>query len=296
MIDRAILERLNDPSISAEEKQRILSEMMGGVAAPTQSQAQDPYSLAAAEFAGILYPARQGAVGPLYTAAREFLPGPSDYLTAPSGAIKFQNGVIANPSVPGSIPLFAPGSVAPGSPLWIKTVIDTWGGDKANEWRKKLIELGFNARVAGGIAEKGGIADDLLEGLRQYHYARYNNYGKSIPVAPQDVVSRRAVRGQFDVVDLREQIKPWGQVPFEEDLDKDTADYFADRVIDLAVKLAREHPTWTFEQVEAGAQVRAQKEFVQTPGVKGALKEAEQDEMDDELLDNIVSISQIASI
>lgn len=183
-----------------------------------------------------------------------------------------------------------------GSEEWLQTIQDKWDDEKFNTWRKRLIDLGYDSAVTGGIAEKGGKALDVIDGLRAYWQSYYLNGGKAIPLRPVNQQTREAVRKQVDFQSLKEEVKAWGTVPFGEGLDEKTADYFAEKLVRKMTQLANKHPEWTMEQVQAGAEMRTQKEFVEAPGVKQSLRDAEEDEMDETLRESIVSIAQLGSI
>lgn len=226
---------------------------------------------------------------------------PVDYISSPTGAIKYPGiGVIADPNTQAVyFPTHRDGvEDIEGSEEWLRKIQKTWGDEKFEKWRKQLIRLGYDQLVSGGIAESGGAAMDVIEGLRQYHKARYLNGGEAIPLTPGGGKKniRQAVREQVDFVSLKEEVKGWGEVPFGESLDPGTAEYFADRMLQKMTELARKHPSWTMEQVQTGATTRVQKEFIKSPGVEAGLEEAEDDEMSTALRDSIVSISQLGSI
>lgn len=215
-----------------------------------------------------------------------------DYVTSPSGRIMFSNGVIADPST-GEL-LFPPVGVGrvdpsevPGSPEWLLKVQKQWTDEKANTWRQRLSEQGYE------VAKKGGIAYDLLDALRSYHTNRYLNFGKPIPLTPRE--TRKSLRRQIDFQSLKEEVKSWGEVLWSESLDDVSADFFADRTLDVAVRLMKEKG-WSSDQAIAGAGLRVQKEFIKTPGVKGALRDAEELEGDTTLRDQMASLSQVVSI
>lgn len=274
--------------MSAEELQRRIAKVEETVAA---ASSEDPYTQTRAEFTTV----------PLGPAPRS--PGLGILSESTTGKVLYENGVIADP-VTGGVPLFPTGSVLPGSEPWIRDIQTKWSEEKANEWRKKLIEQGYDSLVTGGIATTGGMAADLLQGLRQYHYARYNNYGKAIKARPTSK-DKTSIREQIDKVALKDEVKAWGQVPFGEDLDPKTADYFSDRIIQVAQRLAKEKG-WNAESAVAGAEVRVMKEFARDPALKdldvqigadGTLEtDTEELEGDTTLRNSIVSISQLGGI
>ena len=219
------------------------------------------------------------------------------YAENAAGALLFKNGVIANP-LEGTVyfpPAGAHNGVDPeqvaGSPQWLARVQREWTDEKVGAWRKRLSAQGYQ------VASEGGMAYDLIDALRQYHSNRYTNLGQAIPLTPEGKGGIAAsVRDSYDKQMIKETVKGWGEVIWDEPLDDDVADWWADRQIELAVKMAKNNPEWTLDQVQAGAELRAQREFSDAPGVKGALKEAEQLEGSTKLRDSMVSLSQVTGI
>lgn len=227
-----------------------------------------------------------------------FAPAPTTQRPAlDTGWIRMPNGVFANPTLgqvlfPTPAEGFDPSEI-PGSEQWLRSIQDTWSETQFDTWRKRLIRLGYDTLVTGGIAEKGGKALDIIEGLRQYHFMRYLNGGKAIPATPVNQKTREAMREQIDFVSLKERVKPWGTAVFGEDLDDDSAEWIADKIVMEMTQLARKHPTWTFEQIESGADVRVQKEFLKEPEVKEGLKEVRRIEERTGLRDKLETAAQV---
>jgi hypothetical protein len=263
------------PTNSAMSEQDFLSTVQALFAGVSSSTGESTYDAARREFGFVQVPKKGG------------------YIESDSGKRLYDSGAIYDPATGTTLYPASSDQAAsvPGSDAWLQQIQESWDEDKVNEWRQKLSEQGYQ------VAESGAWAADLSTALSQYHTNRYANGGKAIPLVPGgDVATREAIRKQVDFVTLKEEAKAWGQVPFGEDLDERTADYFAERIVTKMTELARKHPAWTYEQVEAGANIRVQKEFVKAPGVKGALRDAEDDEMDETLRDSIVSISQLGAI
>lgn len=221
------------------------------------------------------------------------------YITTDDGWIRLPNGVLANPETQAVIypprGIGADPATIEGSEQWLRAIQETWSDKKFNNWRSKLISMGYDTMVTGGIAEKGGAALDVIDGMRAFFKIKYLNGGKPIAAAPVDQATREQVRSQVDYQALKERVKTWGEVPFGEQLDPATADYFADQIVREMTQLARKHPTWTLEQVSSGADMRVQKDFLKTPGVKSSVREAEreEDEMSTRIEDTFVSIAQL---
>lgn len=221
--------------------------------------------------------------------------------TSPSGMILYENGAIYDPTTRETLFPTNPNAAisTPGSEVWLRDIQDSWSDEKAEEWREKLWKEGYQGADALQ-ADKGGWGLDLVNALRMYHTNRYSNFGKAQPLVPQggaaNIGRGKQMRDAVDKTALRAEVKSWGDIPFAEELDDDTADYFADRVMDVAARLAKQHKGWDSTQILEGAKGRVVEEFADTPGVKGALREAEEDEMDESLRENIASLSQLSSL
>lgn len=284
---------------SLEERMAQLEQVLSAAAAPaTQAQATE-YQTVNALFQG------QGA-SPL-TARPTGMAGAAlglgeqaisqafqpfvNYQTAANGAIKYQDtGVIADPV--NQVVLFPTHKSdvddIEGSEEWLRKIQKTWSEDKFNKWRKRLIELGYD-QVVGGIAEKGGAAMDVIAGLREYHKSRYLNGGEALPLFPTDG-KPDSIRKQVDFKVLKENVGTWlDAVGFERD--DDAQDFFAQQVIKTANRLTKKG--WTPDQALAGAEVRVKEDFAEAPGVKGELNQMEDDEMDESLRNDAISIMQL---
>lgn len=285
-----------------EETQKAL-----GALALNASQ-DDPYSQLRGQFTGTppLMPmsgagaALQTGLGSIAAAVGgEQVRGADVFAESPEGAIMYANGAIFDPATGRTYfpPDFATAAQIPGSRAWLREIQDKWSEDKVEEWRKKLWDQGYQG--AGMLqSDKGGWGQDLIAALESYHNNRYSNYGKAVPLAPgaEGGGIGKAVKDSIDFQSLKSQIKEWGQVPFEEDLDDDTAEFFARQFVETMQKLAKKNPGWTMEQLQSGAEQRTQKKFINAPGVERSIEEAEDDEMDNTLRDSIVSISQLSAI
>lgn len=219
----------------------------------------------------------------------------AEYTTNALGQVLYRNGVIFDPSerqllFPSATSGRDPAEVA-GSPEWLVKIQEKWDENDINKWRKMLASQGYE------VAEKGGMAYDLLGALQEYHRNRYLNYGKALPLAPGAKAGGvgRQIREGIDMLALKEEVKGWGEVPFGEDLNESASDFFAERIVDVATRLAREKG-WEAGQALSGAQLRVQKEFAKSPGIKGALREQEEDEMDESLREHIISLAQLGGI
>lgn len=256
---------------------------------PPPQVSDDPYAAARAEFGGLPW-------GPV-------LPGNEQgTVESDTGKIMYPNGVIVDmitgQLVDGS---WQTNPDIEGSRAWLIAIQSEWSDKKANTWRERLSDLGYIPE--GGLAETGGMALDLVNALALYHTTRYLNGGTAPRVSPQKTTT--GIRKAFDPMVLKDEVKSWGQIAFGEDLDDDTAKFFADRVMDVAVRLQKQHPTWSQEQAigspssqygpATGAYARVEKEFTETPGVKGTLRDLEQLEGNTSLRENMVSLSQVVA-
>lgn len=272
------------PKMSIEQAMATLAQLQNTVGQSAQA-ATDPYTAAITEFAGVPRSAI-GATQAMHETDPTKFERP-EYVPSATGKLLFANDVIADPTT-GDV-FFAPGSTAPGSEAWILQIQETWSDKEANKWRKRLANQGYQ------VAPEGGMAHDLLTELRNYHKARYLNYGKVQPLVPK-TADDELIRKSFDLEALTAEVETWGDPIYEEPLDKDVARYYAKRNIALVIRLAKDHPEWTAEQVQSGATLRTQKEFVKAPGVRGALRDAEEDEMDESLREDVVSVAQLGAI
>lgn len=265
--------------MSIEEQVAALEASFTQLAADAQAQ-ENPYLALKATFRLASAPTGDG------------------YIENDSGQIMYANGTIYDPETgevyyPNKASGIDPADV-PGSPQWVAKIQAEWSEEKANEWRKKLVSLGFDEAVSGGIATKGGFGQDLIAGLQAYHSSRYSNFGKVLPVRPGGAGGER-LKDIVDPVALKEEVKGWGQVPFEEDLDDDTAEYFTGRVMAVAHRLMK-NKGWDATRAFEGAGVRVQKEFLGNKDVDTAINEAEEDELDETLRNDVVSIAQLGAV
>lgn len=138
------------------------------------------------------------------------------YQTNESGALLYENGVIADPS---SRNVYFPANdeSVPGSFAWLENVQEEWDEEKINEWRKRLSQYGYD------ISDSGPIDQVFLTTLQAYHRDRYLNGGKAVPLD----ASRAGKTGEdriFDPAQLRNAIRQkfrvdWGDDPSEAELE-----------------------------------------------------------------------------
>ena len=282
---------INQAAVATQEQimQTVVNAFQNAGAGQQQS---DPYGMLLSEFT--TFPGERSYVQHGVGSKKGFDIGPVPYTVSPvSGRILYKSGVVADPTT-GEV-IFPPGmyrdaSTIEGSDEWIRSIQGTWTVKQANTWRKKLASQGYE------IAESGGMGYDLLNGLKEYHRMRYLNGGTPLPLAPTTQETREQIRKTVDFQMLKEEAKGWGDAVFGDSLGDEEAEYFAERIVQTMTRLAKKHPEWSMEQLQSGATMRAQKEFVGDEDVSQALNEAEEDEMDETLRSSIVSISQVASI
>lgn len=253
----------------------VVSKVRSEVATTTESD----YDAALKEFSGIGVRDPRGNRGP--------------FITSSTGKMLYPNGVIYDPATKQTLypPRIQDQAQMAGSDAWLREVQDKWSDDKAEEWRKKLWDDGYDSILK---SEKGGWGSDLVDALAEYHYRRYANGGKVQPMTPggkkEDV--KQLIRDTYDPVMLRDEVKAWGDVPFGESLTDEESDYFADKVIEVAARLAKQNPDWTVDQIQEGAKGRVFKRFTEDPQVKGLIKEQEDQEVSYKIRDSVVSLSQ----
>lgn len=215
--------------------------------------------------------------------------GDQPFAVTASGNMVYPNGVVVDPA--GQI-VTGPWVNDPdveGSNAWIRNIQESWNDEKFNTWRKRLISMGYDTMVSGGIASKGGMAQDVLEGLRQYHYMRYANGGKPIRITGEE--RSETIRSQVDFKAVKEDVGSWlDAVGY--DRDDDVQEFFAQQVLRRANRLMKTKG-WDAQTALTGAELRTQEKFVQQPGVKGELKQMEEDEMDETLRNDAISIMQL---
>jgi hypothetical protein len=281
----------------AEEQFAALASSIGTAAS------NDPYSQARAEFRGIPRREQPGTIAS--TAALvagvagfrepESVPmGPRlPFIESPTGKIMYENGAIFDPQTGQTLypPDMQTQVSIQGSNAWLRDVQDRWGEDKVAEWRKRLASQGYD------VAEKGGWAVDLVNALKMYHETRYANFGKAIPLTPKGRDGALNIRQTFDKKALKAETKGWGYDVFGEDLDDNEAEFFADRILDVAQRLARKHGNeWSASQIQEGAKLRVQQQFVKDPAVADALDEMEELEGNTAIRDSVISVSQLGAI
>jgi hypothetical protein len=118
---------------------------------------------------------------------------PGDYETGQeSGAIRYANGVIADPET-GEI-AFPPNAAIPGSQQWFNETVMKWTPDQIKSWKEKLVNLGYlpkevlKGKNVGVIDQsfKGALVGDPGSTSPSYWRDYYLNYGQ---VVHQDSLS-----------------------------------------------------------------------------------------------------------
>lgn len=266
--------------MSIEQATAALAQLRDSLGAGLATT-ENPYQAALMEFGPVL----QGP--PTMVDVK----GGRDYRVSHTGKIMYANGVIYDPEQGVLAP---PGKAVPGSREWLLKIQDEWNDKEADKWRKKLWDLGYVGGETGLQAETGGMAHDLLSALSVFHTNRYANGGRVQRLAPtESVATRESIRESIDFKTLKNDVKAWGQVPFGEDLADEEADWLADQMVRKMVQLAKKHPTWTGEQLQAGAQTRVQERFTEQPQVAALIQEQEDQEVSYKIRDSIVGLDQL---
>ena len=92
-----------------------------------------------------------------------------------TGAVKYENGIIADPNT-GDV-IWEPTSTAAGTPLWLQQIQNTWDAEKIKTWRDRLEKWGY---YTSGTPAGDELTGADLTALVSYHKAKYLNYGKPI--------------------------------------------------------------------------------------------------------------------
>lgn len=276
---------LNLSKTQEEQLSQAMALIQSMGAAPSE-QEQHPYYAARATFSETGRSPATQSIGHMMHETDPEAWDKFDWVPNAVGQVLYSNGVIADPANKQLV--LPPGKAVLGSEPWILKIQDEWSDKEANEWRKRLANDGYQ------VAEKGGMAHDLLDALRAYHQNRYLNYGKAQPLVPtSNIGTRESIRKSIDFKTLKSDIAAWGQVPFGEDLNDTEADYFADLMVRKMAELARKHPNWTGDQIQTGATTRVQEEFTSQPQVAGLLEEQEDQEVSYKIRDSIVGLDQL---
>lgn len=231
-----------------------------------------------------------GTAGQALSSAVSTFVGDQPFAITPSGNMVFPNGVVVSPDgqvLPG--PWMNDPDVE-GSNAWLRKIQDEWSDAKFNTWRKRLINMGYG--TASGLDSSGGQAKDILTALQEFHFTRYVNGGKPIRLIPEQKAGQ--IREVVDFKAVKEDVGSWlDAVGF--DRDDDVQEFFAQQVMRTANRLMT-NKGWSPEMALSGAQLRTQEKFVKQPGVRSELKELEEDEMDESLREDAISIFELGAV
>lgn len=207
------------------------------------------------------------------------------FITSESGALRFNNGVIANPET-GEV-FFPPNDeTVQGSWAWLSKIQDTWDDSKVKEWRERLADYGYE------IGEEGPPDQVFLQALQQYHQTRYLNRGKPLPLDAslgKDAASKRV----FDPAEVRN----FWRMQFRRILGDDPTDTeleeFSKATTDFAKRFVRKG--YTPEQAAVAAEERSVELLENDPKVQ-FLADSEEDRTDlrDGLLGTVQAINSVA--
>lgn len=175
-----------------------------------------------------------------------------------SGWWRYETGVMVDPSS-GQV-LYNPTQNAPGSLTWATQASRTWSPEKVNEWRKKLVNLGYMEE-----AQKKGPWDIQFESaLMEYYNQLYLHQGQEMRLTNDEgkggldfnlrniaPAVRNSVREQF--------IRTFGDLPTEAELE-----YWEDFVIKTGNRLQR-RKSMTPEQAGSIAEERMIEKVMYSP-------------------------------
>lgn len=217
---------------------------------------------------------------------------------SPTGKIMFRNGVIADPTS-GEVfypPTSGDANEIRGSEPWLFRIQRDaskggWSEAEANKWRKKLIGWGYD--LEGRLAPGGGMALDLIAALRQYHQTTYLNYGKPIKMSPGGT-AKKAIKEQVDMASIRADAASWydmAELPPAAGAEKE---FWADRVIDTAIKMVR--GGLPIASAVAKARSSALEQFTETPEVAESIEVSRAQETSNVLRSKMFTIGQLAGM
>lgn len=207
------------------------------------------------------------------------------YQTNKSGALLFPNGVIADPRT-GQVHTPNDENVA-GSFEWREKVQETWSDEQVAEWRKRLSDYGYD------VADKGPIDKIFLDTLQMYHFDRYLNGGKAIPVD----ASARAGGMDPDEILTRPEVRNFVRETFRtgigDDPSEDELKHFAKAHLEFYQRFMKKG--MSAGRAQAAAEEKTIERFVTDPKVE-FLQDAEEDntELRDGLLGVLQTINSIA--
>lgn len=205
-----------------------------------------------------------------------------EYVESATGKLLYKSGVIVD-LVNGGAPIFQDPNdpTIQGSPAWLRRVQETWDENKVGVWRKRLANQGYE------IESKGGISQPFLNALRDYHWNRYFNYGKAVPVADRPTFKEeaRAVYTRHDAEnDARATyIEVFGDDPRPEEVKR-----FADGYLGAVTKALRKGVSP--ERAAQRGEQAVIENVAQDPGVQKFL---ELEETDTALHDSFVNMFQV---
>jgi hypothetical protein len=147
----------------------------------------------------------------------------SHYVGPQTGAIKYKNGVIADPAA-GAV-FYPPTEAVPGSPVWLRNAQQRWSKERIHATRDRLKRFGYP------VAEKGGWDKELIDSLSEFHRNRYLNFGEALPLQAEEAQERARQLIDPATLDLRivqqyqalygddpndTELKSWRQMVFQE--------------------------------------------------------------------------------
>ena len=154
-----------------------------------------------------------------------------------TGWLQYPSGILVDPTAPlGSTNAvyFPAGSKAPGSFGYFQDA-QGWSQEKINEWRARLVELGY----LGKDAKKGAYDVQLQMALQKYHTIKYQNGGKELALEGTKAAEAGVTPFNFEQIQgqIRNDIRGQWQRIYGEDPTETELQEMQDFVINTSHKL-----------------------------------------------------------
>ena len=237
-------------------------------------------------------PAESGIEGGL----SNFLPSSQRYdvYTDPeTGAIKYANGVIVNPSKGvgevGAV-LYGPNSTAAGSLPWLRKAATSWSPAKTNEWRTKLYKLGYD------VAKKGKFDAPLAGVLDTFFKVKYF-YGEELAADGSfdpKTGARDAATAAYDPIQMKQDIRFAFRETIGDDPTESELDTFYKRLRSTMVQTIRKGGTTEHAFVKTTDQLA--EDVIASPAGQVAQRRSDAQGLENtDLADSFVSLGQLLS-
>lgn len=202
------------------------------------------------------------------------------YVTNDSGALRYNNGVIADPA--GGFVYYPPNDAAiPGSPAWLHAVSTKWSEEKIKEWRQRLNKFGYD------VPTKGAVDQQLLAALSEFHKAKYLNFGTPIPFSSE--AADAADEKIFDKAQAHGAVRAQYQRVFGDDPSDAELTEWTRFIMGTAKRLVNKKGL-TPDSAATATQARFEEEFANDPQVQ-YFQDAEEDNT--EQRDTMVRLGQV---